>query len=474
MLRLLLRLGPRSTLRSCAASCSIHGSNTIIRAYSTRSLRHLQERGLLSEIFPDDGSRLQDVLNSSEQCFYSGFDPTADSLHVGNLLVLVALLHCQRAGHDVIAVIGGATGQIGDPSGRRTERSPMEVETVEKNASAIEENLRRVFSNHERYFWRERGETDPLPPLRVLNNMEWYSQYSLVDFLAIIGRRFRMSNMLSRASVQSRLQSPDGMSFTEFTYQVFQAYDWLYLWRRHGCAFQVGGADQRGNMVSGYELITGTTDEEVDVFGLSVPLITSEEGAKLGKSAGNTVWLDPQRTSPFDLYQYFVRRPDGEAERLLLLFTFYPPAQVAAIMEKHHEKPESRHAQKKLAESVTTLVHGGEGLRSAKRVTNAIYSRDPEALVSLADAELRSMFRHSPVADLSLRSGMTTLDLAMAAKCFRREADAARIISAGGFHINQRRVTSAEEVVSADSHVLPSGLTLLRVGKKNYYIVKWV
>ncbi|KAF0296711.1 Tyrosine--tRNA ligase, mitochondrial [Amphibalanus amphitrite] len=239
-----------------------------------------------------------------------------------------------------------------------------------------------------------------------------------------------------------------------------------------GCG--VGGADQRGNMVSGYELITGTTDEEVDVFGLSVPLITSEEGAKLGKSAGNTVWLDPQRTSPFDLYQYFVRRPDGEAERLLLLFTFYPPAQVAAIMEKHHEKPESRHAQKKLAESVTTLVHGEEGLRSAKRVTNAIYSRDPEALVSLADAELRSMFRHSPVTDLTLRSGMTTLDLAMAAKCFRTEADAARIISAGGFHINQRRVTSTEEVVAADSHVLPSGLTLLRVGKKNYYIVKWV
>lgn len=473
MLRLWSKLTPR-ILRTCATTCTSHCPGGRVQPYSTRSLKQLQQRGLFAEVFPDDSERLQDVLNSSEHCFYSGFDPTADSLHVGNLLVLVALLHCQRAGHDVIAVIGGATGQIGDPSGRRSERAPMEAETVERNVEAIEENLTRVFTNHEQHFWGERNDDEPLSPLRVMNNMEWYSQYSLVDFLAIIGRRFRMSNMLSRTSVQSRLQTSDGMSFTEFTYQVFQAYDWLYLWRRHGCCFQVGGTDQRGNMLSGYEMITGTTEEEVELFGLTVPLITSEEGDKLGKSAGNTIWLDPARTSPFDLYQYFVRRPDADVERLLGLFTFYPLGEVASIMEKHKERPESRHAQKKLAESVTTLVHGKDGLRSAKRVTNAIYSRDPEALVSLADDELRSMFRHSPAVELMMESGMTTLDLAMSAKCFSTEADAVRIMSAGGFHINQRKVTSTDEVVTADSHVLPSGLTLLRVGKKNYYIVKWV
>ncbi|XP_037093566.1 tyrosine--tRNA ligase, mitochondrial-like [Pollicipes pollicipes] len=471
MLRILRCLGAHGVQQRCTAR-NIRGAR--LRWYSSRNLTHLKERGLLSEVFPDDSKRLQDVLNASTQCFYSGFDPTADSLHVGNLLVLVALLHCQRAGHEVVTVIGGATGQIGDPSGRRTERAPLDPETTERNVAAIEENVRRVFTNHERHFWTEHGHTDPLTPLRVLNNADWYSEYSLVDFLSIIGRRLRMSNMLSRTSVQSRLSSTDGMSFTEFTYQMFQAYDWLYLWRKHGCCFQVGGTDQRGNMLSGYELVTGTTDEQVDLFGLTVPLVTTEEGDKLGKSAGNTVWLDAERTSPFDLYQYWVRRGDGDVERLLRLFTFLPPADIDQIMTRHRASPESRLAQKKLAESVTMLVHGADGLRSAKRVTHAIYSRDPEALVGLADAELRAMFRHSPVTELMLTPGLTVQQLAMAAGCFSRDADAARIIEAGGLHINQRRVASTEEVVTADSHVLPNGLTLIRVGKKNFYIVKWV
>jgi len=463
--------GARAGLWGATLRPAPWGAALQVNHFSSRSLTVLHERGLLAEVFPDDSRRIQDVLNASTQCFYSGFDPTAEALHIGNLLIIVTLLHCQRAGHDVIALIGGATGQIGDPSGRRTERPALEQETLEKNVTGIEENLRRVFTNHERHLWS--GEADPLPPLTVVNNLDWYAEYSLVDFLAIVGRRLRMSDLLSRSSVQARLGGPDGMSFTEFSYQMFQAYDWLYLWRKHGCAFQVGGTDQRGNMLSGYELVRGTTAEEVDLFGLTVPLITTEEGDKLGKSAGNTVWLDPARTSPYDLYQYFVRTPDAEVERLLRLFTFRPLAEIQQVMARHRERPEAWHAQRKLAESVTTLVHGAEGLQSARRVTSAIYSRDPEALVTLSDAELRGMLRHSPVAEMELRKDLTVLELVMAAKCFPREVDAVRIIDAGGLHINQRRVCSGEEVLSPETHVLPSGLTLIRVGKKNYYIVKW-
>ncbi|KAI8040133.1 hypothetical protein M5D96_007563 [Drosophila gunungcola] len=345
---------------------------------------------------------MKQLFTSGQQSIYAGFDPTADSLHVGNLLVIMGLIHCQRSGHRPIALVGGATGLIGDPSGRKTERNQL-------------------------------GE-------------------SLIDFVANMGRHFRMGSMLSRSSVQSRLESEDGMSFTEFTYQIFQAYDWLHLLRRHNCCFQMGGSDQTGNLMTGHELI-------------------SREGDKFGKSAGNAVWLDGNKTSPFALYQFFLRMPDSEVEKLLKLFTFIPLPQIEQLMSEHTREPEKRKAQTLLAEDVTLLVHGENGLKQAERVTNALYKGNVEGLAELNLAEIQQTFQGATMVDLMTEPGMSILELAMKAKCFPTETDAVRIINAGGFYVNQKRVQNIAEVLTTGIHILRNGVSLLRVGKRNFYII---
>ncbi|XP_063240808.1 tyrosine--tRNA ligase, mitochondrial isoform X1 [Bacillus rossius redtenbacheri] len=410
-----------------------------------------------------------DLLKRGDQCVYAGFDPTADSLHVGNLLVLVNLLHWQRAGHRVVVLLGGATGLIGDPSGRSSARPALSEEEVERNTRAIRDNVERIFSNHRRFLWTPNVD---LPEVRFVNNLEWYGSLSAVRLVATAGRHARMAAMLSRHSVQARLSSEAGMSFAEFCYQLFQAYDWLELARRWGCRFQVGGSDQMGNMVSGHDLVSRVAG--TPVYALTVPLVTTEAGDKFGKSAGNAVWLDPGRTSPFELYQFLVRVRDSDVERMLKLFTFKPLASVAALMELHQAQPEQRTAQKRLAEQVTLLVHGEEGLRSAREVSAALYEGSLEALARLSTAAMGQVLRGAELRELPLRAGATVLDVAMQARCFPSEGDARRIIGAGGFYVNHQRACNTEEVLSRAAHVLPNNVTLLRVGKKNYYIVKWL
>lgn len=294
-------------------------------------------------------------MNQSPQCIYAGFDPTADSLHVGNLLVLMNLLHWQRGGHQVLALVGGATGLIGDPSHRTKERDLLQQDVIDKNIRGIEKNIRTIFENHEKYFYEQKE--FPLKPVTVVNNIEWYKNVNVIDFIRSVGRHFRMGTMLIKTSVESRLKSDTGMSFTEFTYQIFQAYDWLCLLNKHNCRFQVGGSDQLGNITAGHELISRTAKKEV--FGLTLPLITAEGGKKFGKSLGNAVWLAPEKSSSFSLYQFFIRTTDSDVENYLKLFTFLPLNYIKQLMIEHKEQPELRKAQKKLAENVTLLVHGG-------------------------------------------------------------------------------------------------------------------
>ncbi|XP_036331579.1 tyrosine--tRNA ligase, mitochondrial isoform X2 [Rhagoletis pomonella] len=422
----------------------------IKRNIAYKNLLALKGRGFFQDIFPDTANdQMKTLFTSGPQTIYAGFDPTADSLHVG-----------------------GATGLIGDPSGRKTERNQMGETEIETNLKAIKSQLARIFQNHQDCLWDDSKNKRKLPDLRIVNNADWYANMNLIDFVANMGRHFRMGSMLSRSSVQSRLESESGMSFTEFTYQIFQSYDWLHLCRTYDCRFQMGGSDQMGNLMSGHELISRVVKEPV--FGMTLPLVTNEEGDKFGKSAGNAVWLDEEKSSAFSLYQFFVRMPDSEVEKLLHLFTFIPLPEVEQLMREHGREPEKRKAQTILAEDVTLLVHGEKGLKQAERITDALYKGSVDALGDLNYEEVKKTFAGAKVVDILAEPGMSMLQLAMKAKCFNSESDAMRIITAGGFYINQKRVQNIAEIITTGIHVLKNGLSLLRVGKKNFYIVRWL
>ncbi|KAF4519224.1 hypothetical protein B566_EDAN015330 [Ephemera danica] len=451
------------------------GSTTVIQAFrrshSTKGdvFKIRSNSSLFQDIFPDNArSEISSLLQSGQQCVYAGFDPTADSLHVGNLLVLINLLHWQRAGHRTIAVIGGATAQIGDPSGRSTERPELAEQKALNNAAGLEANIQTIYRNHEEIIWRGQ---QPLLPVLVYNNLSWYKDLDFVRFMADVGRHFRVGTMLSRHSVQTRMASEAGISFTEFSYQLFQAYDWLHLYRNHDCRFQIGGNDQMGNIVSGHDLISRTENQKV--YGLTLPLVTSEAGDKFGKSAGNAVWLDPKKTSPFELYQFFIRTPDSIVSTLLKLFTFLPDSELLEITQQQQVKPELRTAQRTLAEQVTLLVHGEKGLRSAELATSTLYKQSLDSLSQLSAEEVHSLFGEASCREIKFRPESTALELAMDASCFPTEADAKRIIKAGGFSINNKKITDPSEIINSKEHMLPNGITLLRVGKKNYYVLKW-
>ncbi|XP_011865724.1 PREDICTED: tyrosine--tRNA ligase, mitochondrial [Vollenhovia emeryi] len=458
----------RSLSRLC---CAVRNANFDKRRfYCSRNVLKLHERGMYEDIFPDTSTNeIVDLLNKSSQCVYAGFDPTADSLHIGNLLILMNLLHWQRAGHQVIALVGGATGLIGDPSHRKSERVEIEKYLVEENVKSIAKNIQTIFNNHEENFWRDKTAT--LKPLIILNNLSWYTNVNVIDFIRNIGKYLRMGTMLGRSSVESRLNSDTGMSFTEFTYQVFQAYDWLHLTENYKCRFQIGGSDQMGNIMSGYDLITKSTRKEV--YGITLPLITAEGGKKFGKSLLNAVWLSPAKSSSFQLYQYFIRTKDSDVERFLKLFTFLPLNKIAEIVKSHMNDPEQRRAQKLLAEQVTLLVHGEDGLLAAKRASAALYDKSIESFVRLNPLELTDVFEGATLVDIMTEPGITVYELAKKAKCFKTDHDAERIITAGGFYVNHQRVTNLNEVLVPGIHILSNNVSLLRVGKKTYHIVRW-
>ncbi|CAL1674630.1 unnamed protein product [Lasius platythorax] len=463
------KMNARILLRLCSAVNRVDFDKTR-RFYCSRNILKLHERGMYEDIFPTTSTdKILDLLNKSPQCVYAGFDPTADSLHVGNLLILMNLLHWQRAGHQVVALVGGATGLIGDPSHRKNERVEMEKYLIEENLKSITRNIETIFNNHQNYFWKNKQEH--LKPPIIVNNLDWYTNVNVIEFVRGIGKYFRMGTMLGRASVESRLNSDTGMSFTEFTYQVFQAYDWFQLMKKYKCRFQIGGSDQMGNIMSGYDLITKTGKEEV--YGITLPLITAEGGKKFGKSLLNAVWLSPTKSSSFQLYQYFIRIKDSDIERFLKLFTFIPLNKITEIVDAHMKNPEDRRAQKLLAEQVTLLVHGEDGLLAAKRASAALYDQSIESFVRMNASELADVFEHATIVDILSEPGLTVYDLAKKAKCFKTDHDAQRIITAGGFYVNHQRITNLNEVVVPGIHILSNNLSLLRVGKKTYHIIRW-
>ncbi|GAA5881568.1 hypothetical protein JCM1840_003446 [Sporobolomyces johnsonii] len=453
-------------------------------------LNELEQRGMLAGIT----SRAARTHVDRPATVYLGVDPSASSLHVGNLLALIGLLHFRLHGHNAIALIGGATGAIGDPSGRSSERNALSPEVLDANVKGITNQLttfldRGVAFAQSRTRRRDGSAGDEAKAegtIKVENNMSWLGGMSLLEFLSKVGKMARVSTMLSRESVKSRLDSSSGLSFTEFSYQLLQAYDFLTLHRQHNCTIQLGGSDQLGNIVSGIDMIrkskfgvdaTEAGKEDDPAFGVTFPLLTTAAGEKFGKSAGNAVWLDPGMTSPFDLYQFFLRTTDEEVEKYLKIFTFIRVVELQGIMQDHKAQPSNRIAQKVLAAEATELIHGAEGLRQALAATRLFYSTDLPSiinadLIAALDGQAASASSTSTIPSLLVRLpradfvGQAVEKVALASGLFASRTQARKAIEAGTLQLNGTKLPAKNhQRTIGEADLLEGGLLVLKAGK---------
>ncbi|NLB68672.1 MAG: tyrosine--tRNA ligase [Lentisphaerae bacterium] len=387
---------------------------------------------------------------------YAGFDPSADSLQAGNFVAIMTLCHYQRAGHNVIALVGGATGLIGDPSGKTSEREYQSEETIAKNVEGIKENLSRFLD-----FGEGKGQA------RLVNNLDWHKNFTFLTYLRDVGRYFRMGTMLNKESVRQRIASDSGMSFTEFCYQTLQGYDFLHLYDTYGCRLQIGGSDQWGNITAGTDLIH--RQRSTEAYGMTIPLITDSQGHKFGKSEGNAMYLDKNKTSCYDFYQFFVRSEDADVIRYLKAFTFLPLDEITQLEEQVENAPEKREAQTALADDVVRRVHGEEGLRQAQQATKVLFGGTLEGMLA---ADLMAVFADVPSSELPVTEvvGSHATRVAAASGLCKSSGEARRLADGGGLYINNERVGSSD--IIAAGQIIDDQLLLLRSGRKNYHLVK--
>jgi tyrosyl-tRNA synthetase len=417
------------------------------RMHSKNSLlEELRWRGMVYQ--HTDG--LPDALATGELSAYAGFDPTASSLHVGNLVPVMGLAHLQRAGHRPIALVGGGTGLIGDPSGKASERQLASVEDIEKNARSIEKQLERFldFSGPKAALMRD--------------NAEWLRPLKAVEFMRDVGKHFTVNYMLAKDSVQSRLEG--GISFTEFSYMLLQAYDFLELSRREGVTLQIGGSDQWGNITAGLELIRRVDGKTAHA--LTMPLVTTASGSKFGKTEQGAVWLDSGQTSPYKFYQYWINVDDRDAGKYLRLFTFLPPRQIEELEQTIVTAPEKRKAQQELAREMTTLVHGDEAARVAVEVSGVLFGKaDP---TSLSEPVLAALSQEVPFAEAPETPAL--LDALVTLKLAASKSAARRLVDQGGVYLNGQRVDADADLAAIKP--LNGGYHLLRKGARDYGLIR--
>ena len=421
-------------------------------------LSDLAWRGLVHQT--TDEQQLAAWLNEQRRTVYAGFDPTADSLHVGHMLGLTTLRRFQRAGHRPIAVVGGATGLIGDPSGKSEERNLISLEELRANVSAIETQMTSFL---------EFGKS-PESAL-LLNNYDWMSRFSYLDFLRDVGKNFPVNVMLAKDSVRARLERPDGgLSFTEFSYMLLQAYDFVHLHDHHGCELQVGGSDQWGNITAGIDLARRMRG--VQLHGLTWPLLTKSDGGKMGKTESGTMWLSPRRTSPYQFYQYWVNVDDADAGKCLRYFTDLGREEIEALDAARQQSPEARQSQRRLAEEVTRLVHGDVGLTKARRASEILFGAEIE---SLSDLELGEIFADVPSQTMprtTLAAGLSMIDALVAGGLTKSKGEARRAIEQGGAYVNNRRVESIDRRLN-EGDLASESVLVLRSGKKKYALLRF-
>jgi len=399
----------------------------------------LEERGFVEQI--TDRDKVRELLNSPTVC-YVGFDPTAKSLHVGNLLPIMALAHMQRLGHKPIVVIGGGTALVGDPSGKTEARPLMTKEQVDENARAIKKQLSRFLD-----FSNDRA--------LILNNADWLLELKYIEFLRDIGRHFSVNRMLAAESYKIRLKT--GLSFLEFNYMLLQAYDFWYLFKHYNCRLQMGGSDQWGNILAGADLIRRLEGETV--YGITFPLITTASGMKMGKTHKGAVWLDPELTSPYEYYQYWINQDDRDVVRFLYLFTFLPKEEIDKLAQLKGE--EIRYAKEVLAYEATRICHGKEEADKARKTSRALFGWDKEAK--------REAIQNVPTYEVDkerLEKGIDAYILFQESGLCKTRSDARRLISQGGGYINGERISRFDEKITLDH--LNDGEILLRAGKKRY------
>lgn len=422
----------------------------------------LQWRGLVHDIMPGTEEQLLKEMTTT----YIGFDPTSDSLHIGSLVPIILLVHLEKFGHKPIALVGGATGMIGDPSGKSDERNLLDEATLEKNVAGIKAVLSRFL---------DFNSTATNAPVLV-NNYDWMKDFSFINFARDVGKRITVNYMMAKDSVKKRLsgESGEGMSFTEFTYQLIQGYDFHHLYKTHHCLLQMGGSDQWGNITTGTELVRRMNGEGAKAYAMTCPLITKADGSKFGKTEGGNVWLTADKTSVYKFYQFWLNTTDVDAEKYIKIFTFLEKDTVEALISEHHEAPHLRVLQKRLAEEVTTFVHGKEALDKAIFASNAFFSPTMDDLAQLDIQTFREVFEGVPQAQIQRSEIENGLDMvgALAAKTgfLSSNSEAMRELKQNAISLNKSKVGVEYKITSSD--LVHNQFVMLQKGKKNYYLIQ--
>ncbi|WP_405610123.1 tyrosine--tRNA ligase [Polaribacter sp. Asnod1-A03] len=426
----------------------------------TNFVEELRWRGLLHDIMPDT----EEYLLKNKTAGYIGFDPTADSLHIGSLVQIFILKHFQNAGHNPIALIGGATGMVGDPSGKSAERNLLDEATLEKNIAGVRENLERFLD----------FDATADNKAELVNNYDWMKDISLIDFVRDTGKHITVNYMMAKDSVKKRLgsESSVGMSFTEFTYQLFQGYDFYHLYKEKNCMLQMGGSDQWGNITTGTELIRRKAQGKA--YAITVPLVTKADGTKFGKTEGGNVWLNADRTSPYKFYQYWLNSSDEDAENFIKKFTFLDKETIESLIAEHKETPHLRLLQKKLGEEVTILTHGKEAYENALKASSILFGKSTGSeLKSLDEQTFLDVFDGVPQATVSKEDVEDGLDMigALAAKTnfLKSNGEARRALKENAISVNKEKVKEDYSITKED--LIANKYVLLQRGKKTYYLL---
>ena len=424
-------------------------------------VEELQWRGMIHDIMPGTGEQLKKEMTAA----YIGFDPTSDSLHVGSFAQIMLLKRFQLAGHKPIALVGGATGMIGDPSGKSQERNLLNEENLQKNLKGIKAQLSKFLD----------FESEAPNKALMVNNYDWMKDFSFLNFIRDIGKHITVNYMMSKDSVKKRLseESKQGMSFTEFTYQLVQGYDFLYLYQNLSCKLQMGGSDQWGNITTGTELIRRKTGGEA--FALTIPLITKADGGKFGKTESGNVWLDPKMTSPYKFYQFWVNTSDEDAEKYIKVFTMLEQEEISELVQKHTEAPHLRLLQRKLAEEVTVMVHSRADYEMAVETSQILFGLGTaELLNKLDESTFLAVFEGVPQFDVpksELENGIKVVDLlAEKTAIFPSKGDLRRTVQGNGLNINKEKVADPEMIVNSN-FLIGGKYILIQKGKKNYFLI---
>ena len=423
-------------------------------------VEELTWRGMVHDIMPETDATLAKGMTSG----YIGFDPTADSLHIGSLVQIMILMHFQRYGHKPYALVGGATGMIGDPSGKSAERNLLDNKTLEQNCNGIEKQLSKFLDFDSK---KPNGAV-------MVNNLDWMASFKLIDFARDIGKHLTVNYMMAKDSVKKRLgaEAKEGMSFTEFTYQLIQGYDFLHLYEHHNCLLQMGGSDQWGNITTGTELVRRKLSGKA--YALTCPLITKSDGTKFGKTEGGNVWLDPEKTSPYKFYQYWLNASDEDAEKYVKIFTFLTKDEIDTLIAAHREMPHQRQLQRKLAQEVTAMVHSAEDVVRVEQAAQILFGKATTDSLKALDAQtLLDIFEGVPQAEVTAEKlaadGLSITDALAAETGFlKSNGEARRALKENSISVNKEKVTEAKHITSSD--LICGNYVLLQRGKKNYFL----